>query len=73
MDLAELRQTRGVTQEEVARLLDVAHSNVSRLENRGDMLVSTLMQVVEALGGELELIAKFPDGAIRIRQFGDAA
>jgi transcriptional regulator with XRE-family HTH domain len=67
MDLNELRKTREVTQEELADRLDVAQSNVSRLERRQDMLVSTLREVVEALGGELHLVAVFPgEGAVRI-------
>ena len=67
MDLNELRKARQVTQEELADRLEVAQSNVSRLERRQDMLVSTLRQVVEALGGELHLVAVFPgEGAVRI-------
>ncbi|MGD2155201.1 MAG: XRE family transcriptional regulator [Gemmatimonadales bacterium] len=67
MDLNELRKTRRVTQEELADRLEVAQSNVSRLERREDMLVSTLRDVVEALGGELHLVAVFPgEGAVRI-------
>jgi transcriptional regulator with XRE-family HTH domain len=69
LDLGELRNACDVTQEELAARLEVAQSNVSRLERRGDMLVSTLHEVVEALGGELHLVAVFPgDGAVRIRR-----
>src|SRR5688572_6571338 len=73
MTLSELREACAVTQEQMAELLDVAQSNVSRVENRADMRVSTLRQVVQALGGELEIIARFSQGAVRIRQFDDAA
>ena len=69
MDLAELREAKDITQEALAAKLDIAQSNVSRLERRADMLVSTLSEVVRALGGELQLIATFPDGAVRIKQF----
>ena len=69
MELAEIRGGLAVTQKELAARLSISQSNVSRLERRGDMLVSTLSVVVEALGGELQLIAAFPDGLIRIRQF----
>ena len=73
MDLSELRNARQVTQEELAERLEVAQSNVSRLERRRDVLVSTLRHVVEALGGELHLLAVFPDeGAVRIRYFDEA-
>ena len=67
MDLNELRRARQVTQEELADRLQVAQSNVSRLERRKDMLVSSLRELVEALGGELHLVAVFPgEGAVRI-------
>ena len=74
MDLNELRKGRHVTQEELADRLEVAQSNVSRLERRQDMLVSTLRQVVEALGGELHLVAVFPgEGAVRIEYLNRGA
>jgi transcriptional regulator with XRE-family HTH domain len=74
MDLRELRNACQVTQEELAARLEVAQSNVSRLERRGDMLVSTLREVVEALGGELQLVAYFPGrGAVRIRSLEQGA
>lgn len=69
MDLAELRGTLGVTQEELASRLEISQSNVSRLERRRDMLVSTLRDVVEAYGGQLRLIADFTDGSVEIGQF----
>jgi predicted transcriptional regulator len=73
MDLAELRGALDVTQEELAARLEISQSNVSRLERRQDMLVSTLRQVVQALGGELHLEAVFPDGVVTLQQFEDAA
>jgi transcriptional regulator with XRE-family HTH domain len=69
MDLAELRSTLAVTQEELADRLSIAQSNVSRLERRDDMLISTLRQVVQALGGELKITAVFPEGSVEITQF----
>jgi len=69
MDLAELRSSLAVTQEELAHRLSIAQSNVSRLERRDDMLVSTLRQVVQALGGELKVTAVFPEGSVEITQF----
>jgi DNA-binding Xre family transcriptional regulator len=68
IDLAELRGALDLTQEELAERLEIAQSNVSRLENRDDMLISTLRQVVEAVGGELHLEAVFPDGDVRLRR-----
>lgn len=70
LELSELRKTRGVTQAELAERLNIRQGNVSRLERREDMHVSTLRDVVEALGGELEITARFPDGEdVRIDQF----
>jgi len=71
MDLAELRDSLDLTQEEVAARLRIAQSNVSRLEKRRDMLVSTLREVVEAFGGELHLVAEFPNGSVEIKQFDE--
>lgn len=62
MDLDELRKARRITQTELADRLNIRQGNVSRLERREDMHVSTLREVVEALGGELEITARFPDG-----------
>ncbi len=69
MDLAELRSALAVTQEELADRLSIAQSNVSRLERRDDMLLSTLREVVRALGGELKVTAVFPEGTVEITQF----
>jgi DNA-binding transcriptional regulator YiaG len=60
--LAELRQTKQVTQAELADRLGVNQAAVSKLERRADMHLSTLANVIEALGGKLELRAEFPDG-----------
>jgi DNA-binding XRE family transcriptional regulator len=70
MDLAELRGAMGITQEELASRLSIAQSSVSRLERRRDMLISTLREVVAAYGGELQLSAVFPDGAVELVHFG---
>jgi transcriptional regulator with XRE-family HTH domain len=69
IDLAELRGTRNLTQEELAERLQISQSNVSRLEHRDDILVSTLRQVVEAMGGELRVRAVFPDGEVRLTRY----
>ena len=69
MDLAELRGALHLTQDELAERLSIAQSNVSRRESRRDMLVSTLQEVVRAMGGELRLSAVFPDGVVEISQF----
>ena len=59
MTLRELRQARQLTQVRVARELGISQDGVSRLEQRSDLLLSTLRRTVEAMGGSLSLIARF--------------
>ena len=61
MTLRELREARRLTQVSVARELGIGQDAVSRLEQRSDLLLSTLRKTVEAMGGSLLLIARFPD------------
>ena len=61
MTLRELRQARGLTQARVAGELGIGQNAISRLEMRRDILLSTLCRTVEAMGGELSLIVRFPD------------
>ncbi|MCE7982036.1 MAG: helix-turn-helix domain-containing protein [Caldilinea sp. CFX5] len=61
LTLQELRKAAGLTQAEVSQELGVPQSNVSRLEKGADMLLSTLRQYVEALGGKLNLTVELPD------------
>ena len=61
MTLRELRKARQLTQVSVARELGISQDGVSRLEQRSDLLLSTLRRTVEAMGGRLSLIARFPD------------
>ena len=61
MTLRELRMARQLTQVSVARELGISQDGVSRLEQRTDLLLSTLRRTVEAMGGSLSLIATFPD------------
>jgi transcriptional regulator with XRE-family HTH domain len=73
MLLAEIRKSVGLTQEDLAAQLGIKQPTLSKLESQDDIQVSTLRRLIEALGGELELIAHLPKGDIRIRQFTDAA
>jgi transcriptional regulator with XRE-family HTH domain len=66
MDLRGLRELLGKTQEEVAALLERSQGQVSETERRQDVLLSTLRSYVKALGGELEMVAKFGDKRIRL-------
>jgi transcriptional regulator with XRE-family HTH domain len=61
LTLQELRRATGLTQAEVSQELGMPQSNVSRLEKGADMLLSTLRQYVEALGGKLNLTVELPD------------
>ena len=61
MTLRELRKARQLTQVSVARELGISQDGVSRLEQRTDLLLSTLRRTIEAMGGSLSLIATFPD------------
>jgi DNA-binding transcriptional regulator YiaG len=63
MTLRELRQARKLTQVRIARKLGITQDSVSRLEQRSDLLLSTLRKTVEAMGGSLSLVAEFPDRA----------
>lgn len=70
LPLHELRAARRLSQNALAQVLKKGQSSVSRLESRTDMYVSTLREYIEAMGGELEITARFPDGTVRITQFG---
>jgi transcriptional regulator with XRE-family HTH domain len=70
MTLQELRQrVSGLTQTQLADLMNVTQGAISQLEKRHDVLLSKLAGYVHALGGDLELIARFPDADVRITQF----
>jgi predicted transcriptional regulator len=69
MPLQELRQARGLSQKTLADTLQVQQPSIARLEKRTDMYLSTLRNHIEAMGGELEVIARFPDGAVKIKNF----
>lgn len=62
LTLSELRKARKLTQEALAKKLNVNQENISRLEKRSDMMISTLRNTVEAMGGELEITVRFENG-----------
>jgi DNA-binding transcriptional regulator YiaG len=68
MPLAELRQARRLTQEQIARSMKVKQASVSKMESQADMYISTLRKYISAMGGDLEIIAKFPDGNVIINK-----
>ena len=63
MSLRDLRKARKLTQARVAKVLGVTQDSVSRLEKRSDLLLSTLRKTVKAMGGDVRIIAEFPDRA----------
>jgi len=67
--LSEVRQLAGKSQQEVAEALGMKQPSLSKLEKQGDMQISTLRKIVKALGGELEVLARFPRGTVKIDQF----
>ena len=69
MQLQELRKSRDVTQVDLAKVMNVEQVAISKLERREDMYVSTLRDYVKALGGELKLVASFPDAEIQVHPF----
>ena len=69
LPLLELRKARNLSQEKLAQALKTSQGEISKIEHRTDMYVSTLRRFVEAMGGKLEIIAQFPDGTVRITQF----
>jgi predicted transcriptional regulator len=69
LPLHELRKARDLSQEELAATLGVNQATISKLERRTDMYISTMRRFVDAMGGELEITARFPEGVVAIDQF----
>ncbi len=70
--LSEIRQLTGKSQRQIAEALGIKQPSLSKLERQADMQISTLRRIVNALGGELEVIARFPAGPVKIEQFNQA-
>ena len=71
MDLAQVRRALKLSQDEIGQTLQIGQASVAKIEKRTDMYVSTLRRFVEAMGGELEIVARFPDHVVKIRSFAD--
>ncbi|MDR2965975.1 MAG: helix-turn-helix domain-containing protein [Treponema sp.] len=69
MPLQELRNARGLSQVMLAEALHIQQPAIAKLEKRTDMYISTLRSHIRAMGGELDIIARFPDGDVRISNF----
>jgi ribosome-binding protein aMBF1 (putative translation factor) len=71
--LAELRNAQNITQVELARRLKIDQSAVSKIEHRADMYLSTLSDVIRAMGGHLEINARFPGGDVHVLTLGPSS
>ena len=71
MPLDELRQARGLSQKMLAEILHVQQPAIAKMEKRTDMYLSTLRSHIEAMGGQLEVVARFPDGVVRVTNFAN--
>lgn len=70
--LRELRKALSLTQAQLAESLGVGQDEVSRIERRADMLVSTLRRIISGMGGELDIVARFPNHPpVHIGKIGD--
>ncbi len=67
--LSQLRKDQELTQKELADILEIRQNAISKLENQEDILVKTLEKYVKALGGELEIRARFSDRVVELHQF----
>ncbi len=67
--LSEIRELGGKSQRQVAEAMGIKQPTLSKLEKQSDMQISTLRRIVQALGGELEVIARFPESRVRIELF----
>lgn len=72
--LQDLRRARSMSQAMLAEAMDVAQSEVSKIERRTDVYVGTIRRYLEAMGGSLRITAVFPEGEeVEISQFSDIA
>jgi DNA-binding XRE family transcriptional regulator len=71
LPLHELRQAKALSQVKLAETLHVNQAAISKMEHRTDMYISTLRDYIRAMGGDLEIVAKFPDGAVKITNFAE--
>ncbi|MDR1277401.1 MAG: helix-turn-helix domain-containing protein [Treponema sp.] len=69
LPLTELRNARGLSQKMLAEALGIQQPAVAKMEKRADMYISTLRSHIEAMGGQLEITARFPEGAVKISNF----
>ena len=71
MPLTKVLRARVLSQSLLTELLHVQPPSIAKIENHADMYLSSLRSQIEAMGGELEVVARFPDGDIKISNFSD--
>ncbi|RKZ57078.1 MAG: transcriptional regulator [Candidatus Parabeggiatoa sp. nov. 3] len=69
MPLQELQTARLLSQQQLANILDIEPASIHQLERGTDMYITTLRSHIEAMGGQLDITAHFPDGNVSINQF----
>jgi DNA-binding XRE family transcriptional regulator len=69
LPLDELRNARGLSQKMLAEALGIQQPAIAKMEKRADMYISTLRSHIEAMGGQLEITARFPEGSVKISNF----
>lgn len=73
VSLNQLREARSLTQANLASILGINQGSVSKMEKRTDMYISTLRSFIQAMGGQLQIKAVFPEGEVQIEQFEHVA
>ena len=74
MTLKKLREAHGMTQTQIGDLMGYKQPTIAQMEKRADLLLSTLRSYVGAMGGDLKLVATFPDHEpVEVEAFGDLA
>jgi transcriptional regulator with XRE-family HTH domain len=71
MVLSEIREALGKTQAQMAKAAGMKQPSWAKLEGQSDMMISTLQKAMKALGGELEITVRFPQGRVRLKQRRD--
>ena len=71
MPLQELRKARELSQQSIAEKLNMKQAAISKMERRTDMYISTLRSYIEAMGGSLDIVARFPDGDVPLKLLSD--
>jgi transcriptional regulator with XRE-family HTH domain len=71
MMLGDLRKMSGMSQRDLAAALGIKQPSLSKLENQSDMQIRTLRRIIEALGGELQIVAKFPRRKVQVLPFNE--